>query len=377
MILPQGAPTAAATVPMAAENAVPGAFQPVLTALTQAMAAASTSPVAGAAMTGEGGSDLPLDGESLPPVTTTAPQPSVPPMTVELKEEVATDPDAAIEPEPATIPLFADGDAQPSQVTPAAQPAPDSVIASPTPPVSGDVKRPLPESTERRAGRVRSEAPAAPVADVASGKLGAAVAVMPVASARAESAPIVTDVSALADAEIAESPSVTHTGAVTARDNPLRAYQGQSAAPAMAQVEVTVGRPGWSEAVLEKVMWFSAQRIGSAEIHLNPAELGPLSVHISTHQDQASVYFSSHHAAVRDAVDQALPRLREMFDGQGIQLLDAGVGEQRHARHQAGTQGQGDGVLATAESDDSQRGAIADGSTVAIRVSNRLVDAYA
>ena len=103
---------------------------------------------------------------------------------------------------------------------------------------------------------------------------------------------------------------------------------------AAATVSVPVGAQGWSDAVTDKVMWFSANKFSSAEIHLNPPDLGPLQVRISTAHDQASVVFTSPHAAVRDALDQALPRLRDMLGSQGLQLLNVGVGGQGAAQQQ-------------------------------------------
>ena len=101
-----------------------------------------------------------------------------------------------------------------------------------------------------------------------------------------------------------------------------------------AAVNVPVGGDGWGDAVADKVMWFSANKISSAEIHLNPPDLGPLQVRVSTQSDQASVVFTSQHAAVRDALDQALPRLRDMLGNQGMQLLDVSVGGQTPQQQQ-------------------------------------------
>ncbi len=95
-----------------------------------------------------------------------------------------------------------------------------------------------------------------------------------------------------------------------------------------ASVQIPVGQNGWSDAISDKVMWFSANKISTAEIHLNPPDLGPLQVRVSTQHDQMSVVFTSQHAAVRDALDQALPRLRDMMGGQGMHLLDVSVGGQ-------------------------------------------------
>ncbi len=118
-----------------------------------------------------------------------------------------------------------------------------------------------------------------------------------------------------ATAGVGESSPISHAS---------RTYA--SAMNSHAAVNVPVGGDGWGDAVADKVMWFSANKVSSAEIHLNPPDLGPLQVRVSTQQDQASVVFTSQHAAVRDALDQALPRLRDMMGNQGMQLLDVSVG---------------------------------------------------
>lgn len=158
-----------------------------------------------------------------------------------------------------------------------------------------------------------------------------------------------------------------------------RSYLDAGGAAATATVSLPVGSSGWSDAVVDKVMWFSANQLSSAEIKLNPPDLGPLQVRISTQQDQASVVFSSPHAAVRDALDQALPRLREMFGGQGLQLTDASVGGQAQ-RQQQQQQGSGDSSQARAAwfgSEDNGDTPVAVTRVVGPRLATSAVDAYA
>lgn len=119
------------------------------------------------------------------------------------------------------------------------------------------------------------------------------------------------------------------------------------AANSNASVSVPVGNNGWSEAIADKVMWFSSNKITSAEIHLNPPDLGPLQVRVNTQSDQASVVFTSHHAAVRDALDQALPRLRDMMGSQGVQL-DVSVGGQGAQQQQFGRDNSGERAASAA-----------------------------
>lgn len=97
-------------------------------------------------------------------------------------------------------------------------------------------------------------------------------------------------------------------------------------------VQTAVGQPQWSRAVGERVLWLAAQNVNTAEIQLDPPELGPLQVRVSVNQDQASVTFTSQHPAVREALDQSAMRLREMFDSQGLNLVDVDVSDQSLAQ---------------------------------------------
>lgn len=69
----------------------------------------------------------------------------------------------------------------------------------------------------------------------------------------------------------------------------------------------------------------------SARIKLYPEHLGPLDIRVKVDDDVAKVWFHAQHGQTRDALEQALPRLREMFAEQGLQLVrsevaDAGEG---------------------------------------------------
>ncbi|XQE65465.1 flagellar hook-length control protein FliK [Pseudomonas sp. P3C3] len=101
-----------------------------------------------------------------------------------------------------------------------------------------------------------------------------------------------------------------------------------------------VGHPGMSEAVVDKVMWLSSQNLKSAEIQLDPAELGRLEVRIELNKDQAAqVTFVSANANVRDQLEGQAHRLRELFAQQGMNQLDVNVSDQSMAR---GSQGGGE-----------------------------------
>jgi len=95
-----------------------------------------------------------------------------------------------------------------------------------------------------------------------------------------------------------------------------------------ASISTAVAQPAWGEEFCQKITWIATQHNQSAELHLNPPQLGPLDVVLKINGDQASATFTSPHAAVRDAIEQALPKLREMLADNGIMLGNAMVNDQ-------------------------------------------------
>jgi flagellar hook-length control protein FliK len=128
------------------------------------------------------------------------------------------------------------------------------------------------------------------------------------------------------------------------------------------------------------VMWLSSQNLKSAEIQLDPAELGRLEVRISMNQDVAQVTFASANPNVRDALESQMHRLRELFSQQGMGQLDVNVSDQSLARGQS----QGDDPQARRSSvggdvaGDDEPGIFGVETSVSeIRADRGLVDYYA
>jgi flagellar hook-length control protein FliK len=103
---------------------------------------------------------------------------------------------------------------------------------------------------------------------------------------------------------------------------------GAAGISSSARVAVPVGEAGWARAVGEQVVWHVSQNIQSANLRLNPQHLGPLEMQVQMDGDRATVVFASQHAAVRDALESALPRLREMFSQNGMDIVDVNVSQQ-------------------------------------------------
>lgn len=106
-----------------------------------------------------------------------------------------------------------------------------------------------------------------------------------------------------------------------------------------------------------EVRWMVESGLQQAELHLHPADLGPIHIQLSVQQQAAEISLSAAHATTREGLQQALPALREMLAGQGLQLAQAGVSsgqqQQQQPREQAparekNTQLQGAGAVGAA-----------------------------
>ena len=96
-------------------------------------------------------------------------------------------------------------------------------------------------------------------------------------------------------------------------------------APAAPRVETPLGAPGWSTALADRLLMFVGDKQQVAELHINPPHLGPVEIRLTVGDDQASAVFASPHAIVRETIESALPRLREVLAENGINLGQASV----------------------------------------------------
>jgi flagellar hook-length control protein FliK len=127
-------------------------------------------------------------------------------------------------------------------------------------------------------------------------------------------------------------------GEATAQTVPIVAatpsnIETSAARPAVWTSTVTtpMHNPQWDAALGERVVVMAKQDINFAEIRLNPAHLGPVEVRLSVHQDQAQVVLIANHAGTREALEAALPRLRDMLADAGLTLSSANVASQSFA----------------------------------------------
>lgn len=93
-----------------------------------------------------------------------------------------------------------------------------------------------------------------------------------------------------------------------------------------ANVSTHLREASWPQQFGEKIVWLAKSNQQSAQININPPELGPVQITLNLNGDQAKVVFASPHAEVRQAIESALPQLKEMLSSAGINLGQANVG---------------------------------------------------
>ncbi|BCL74461.1 hypothetical protein JHS3_01970 [Jeongeupia sp. HS-3] len=148
---------------------------------------------------------------------------------------------------------------------------------------------------------------------------------------------------AAGDAETAEPRGIDLLSAAPLGASPLRSVD-EAAAPtkpvATHNVVPHVGEPRWGDAVAQRVAMMIGKQEQKLEMQLNPPNLGPMDVQLTLAQDQASIVFASQHAAVREALAAATPRLTALLADQGIQLVNVQVASDtlnQHTQQQAQT----------------------------------------
>lgn len=108
-------------------------------------------------------------------------------------------------------------------------------------------------------------------------------------------------------------------------------------------VSEPVASSRWGDAVAQRVAMMLRDQNQQIDMQLNPPHLGPMEVRLTMSGEQASVVFSSQHAAVREALAAATPRLTMLLADQGIQLSNVQVASDslnQHAQQQAQQQTQ-------------------------------------
>ncbi|MFZ2973798.1 MAG: flagellar hook-length control protein FliK [Ferribacterium limneticum] len=121
------------------------------------------------------------------------------------------------------------------------------------------------------------------------------------------------------------TPAFATALAATGVANGTAAATQQTLPPAITSA---INSPNWTQDFGSRVVWLAKNDQQVAQININPPQLGPIQITISINGDQTTAAFASSHPEVRQAIQDSLPQLREMFANAGISLGQANVGSQ-------------------------------------------------
>ncbi len=192
------------------------------------------------------------------------------------------------------------------------------------------------------------------------------------------SGPVVTTLPAFAQQlqQITETTPVTgsvghtvgHSAAITTGNTTLL-----SARPAETpgwQPPLALSEPAAAQQIKDRVMVQIQHKLQTVEVQLHPEELGSMQIKLNLQQDQLSVQFVVQQGAAKEALEQQMPKLRELLEQQGIALSEGQV-EQRQSGSQQEQHTHRQGSNTGSESE------LAAVQTVQMKVSDRMVDFYA
>jgi flagellar hook-length control protein FliK len=160
---------------------------------------------------------------------------------------------------------------------------------------------------------------------------------------------------------------------------PTKLQETVAATSVMAANEIPTafGKPGWNQAVNQKVVWMIGKGEQSATLTLNPPDMGPLKVVIQVENDQVDTTFISDNPEVRQALQDGMQMLRDKMQDTGMQLGNAQVSSQAQSQRQFEQAMQHRAQQRLEQSASNSADDSTTTQTVTQRVSNGLVDTFA
>jgi flagellar hook-length control protein FliK len=134
------------------------------------------------------------------------------------------------------------------------------------------------------------------------------------------------------------------TGEIAPSANPMPLAATQAGAPRAAAASVLADPTlattpeRFGEALAHRIEWMVDHQLGEARIKLNPPELGALDIKISMLNDRTHIQFTAAHHSAREAIEAAMPRLKDLLAAGGLELGSASVaggGAQSGSSHSA------------------------------------------
>jgi flagellar hook-length control protein FliK len=97
--------------------------------------------------------------------------------------------------------------------------------------------------------------------------------------------------------------------------------------PPTLKVSAGVDTAEFGQGVADRVSLMMDSNLTSAKLQVNPPALGPIEVRIALQGGHAQVWFTSHSAVTRDALESSSPELREMLGAQGFGQVSVDISQ--------------------------------------------------
>lgn len=136
-----------------------------------------------------------------------------------------------------------------------------------------------------------------------------------------------TDTANIAAAPSTETPPITGMPPAGANAQPpAHGLEKLTSTTSHGAVPAQLHSAAWPQQFGEKIVWLARNEQQSAQLTINPPQLGPIQISLNLSGDQASISFASPHAEVRQAIESAMPQLKDMLSSAGINLGQSNVG---------------------------------------------------
>lgn len=111
---------------------------------------------------------------------------------------------------------------------------------------------------------------------------------------------------------------------------------------------INIHRKDFAESIKEKVMVLVNQKLRQVDIRLDPPELGSMQVRVNLQNEVAAVSFVVQNQQAKEALEQHMPKLKDMLNESGVNVGDANVEQQKQGHHEQGE------TMANNNADDAQ-----------------------
>lgn len=168
--------------------------------------------------------------------------------------------------------------------------------------------------------------------------------------------PVASNPARAADGLKVDAAGATAAAQGLAAGQPLAERATEAPVPTVVHVPTPADAPEFPKALGTQLSVLAQDGIQHAELHLNPVDMGPISVQIVLDGDQAKVDFGADSAATRQIIENGLPELAAALRDAGFTLSGGGVHSQaQNTRGGDGrSQGQGGGAQGEPGGDEPQ-----------------------